>query len=363
MIDISSRHRPLALLAGVIFAQVLLLAFQIKREHDVRLIRLWSVESLTPLQRGANWIFHGIGNGWRHYIDLRHTRVEDEHLRGELERLQVRNRELEGRAAEADRFAKLLGFRETHRDVPMFAAEVIGQSPDATSHTVYVNRGSRDGVRKNMGVITPDGVVGKVVEVYSSTALVLLITDRDSGVGTLLASSRTHGVVKGTGDPLARMEYVVNDENVPVGETVLTSGEDRIFPKDLPVGMVADVQAGNPWKVILVRPVARLDRLEEVFVLQTQQELNLKTDSDAGAAHYSPATAAKPIVPLNVPPGIKLPGSESRLVAPEKTPPSTKPVVKPPANQPDAAAATPKAAKPAATKPPAPNQNPGKKPE
>jgi rod shape-determining protein MreC len=361
MIDISSRHRPLALLAGVIFAQVLLLAFQIKREHDVRLIRLWSVESLTPLQRGANWIFHGIGNGWRHYIDLRHTRVEDEQMRSELERLQVRNRELEGRAAEADRFAKLLGFRETHGEVPMFAAEVIGQSPDATSHTVYVNRGSRDGVRKNMGVITPDGVVGKVVEVYSSTALVLLITDRDSGVGTLLASSRTHGVVKGTGDPLARMEYVVNDENVPVGETVLTSGEDRIFPKDLPVGTVADVQPGNPWKVIRVRPVARLDRLEEVFVLQTQQELNLKTDAETGAAQPPSAAGAKPIVPLNVPPGIKLPGSDSRSIAPEKTPPPTKPVTKPPANQPNAAPATPNATKPAATKPPAPN--PGNKPE
>lgn len=363
MIDISSRHRPLALLATVIFAQVLLLAFQIKREHDVRLVRMWSVESLTPLQRGANWIFHGIGNGWRHYIDLRHTRVEDEQMRSELERLQVRNRELEGRAAEADRFAKLLGFRETHREVPMFAAEVIGQSPDATSHTVYLNRGSHDGVRKNMGVITPDGVVGKVVEVYSGTALVLLITDRDSGVGALLASTRTHGVVKGTGDPLARMEYVVNDENVPVGETVLSSGEDRIFPKDLPVGTVADVQAGNPWKVIRIRPAARLDRLEEVFVLQTQQELNLKADAEAGAANSSPAAASKSIVPLNVPPGIKLPGTETRLATPEKNPPATKPAAPPPTKQPGAAPATSNATKPAATKPPPPNPNPGNKPE
>jgi rod shape-determining protein MreC len=161
------------------------------------------------------------------------------------------------------------------------------------------------------------------------------------------------------------MEYVVNDENVPVGETVLTSGEDRIFPKDLPVGTVADVQSGNPWKVIRVRPAARLDRLEEVFVLQSQQELNLKTESEAGAPRSAAASSAKsevsPSAPVNVPPGIKLPGTEARLAKPEKIPPSSKPAAKPAVKQPETAPAAPNTTKPAATKPPPPNTNPGKK--
>lgn len=299
MIDIPSRHRPLALLAIVVIVQVLLLAFQIRRDQQgqqkhLRLLRLWSVELLTPLQRGGTWMTHKMGESWHGYIDLRHARTENKGLRAELERLELRNRDLESRAAEADRLAALLGFRQAHADVPMLVAEVIGASADALSKTLYINRGSRDGVRRNMGVITADGVVGKIFEVFPHTAQVLLLTDRDSGVGALLASSRTHGVVKGTGDPTARMDYVVNDEKVPDNETVLTSGEDRIFPKDLPIGTVVEMKPGNPFKVITVRPTARLDRLEEVIVLLSEQELNLKKEAEAAPPATAPASASKP---------------------------------------------------------------------
>lgn len=299
MIDIPSRHRPLALLAIVVTVQVLLLAFQIRRDQQgqqkhLRLLRLWSVELLTPLQRGGTWMIHKMGGSWYGYIDLRHARTENEGLRAELERLELRNRDLESRAAEADRLAALLGFRQAHADVPMLVAEVIGASADALSKTLYINRGSRDGVRRNMGVITADGVVGKIFEVFPHTAQVLLLTDRDSGVGALLASSRTHGVVKGTGDPTARMDYVVNDEKVPDNETVLTSGEDRIFPKDLPIGTVVEMKPGNPFKVITVRPTARLDRLEEVIVLLSEQELNLKKETEAAPPATAPASPSKP---------------------------------------------------------------------
>jgi rod shape-determining protein MreC len=300
--DIPSRHRPLVLLAGVMLAQVLLLAFQIKRERDVRLIRLWSVELLTPLQRAGTWIIGEVHGGWRGYIGLRHTRQENEGLRTELGRLQLRNRELESRAAEADRLAAVLGFRQAHAEVPILAAEVIGASADAASKTLYINRGSRDGVRRNMGVITPDGVVGKIIEVFPNTSMVLLLTDHDSGVGALLATSRTHGVVKGAGEPFARMEYVINDEKIPQGEEILTSGEDRIFPKDLPVGTVAGTQDGNPFKVIRVRPAARLDRLEEVIVLLTQRELNPRKEVELAAPPAkSGETVTSPSAPAKQP--------------------------------------------------------------
>jgi rod shape-determining protein MreC len=300
--DIPSRHRPLVLLAGVMLAQVLLLAFQIKRDRDVRLIRLWSVELLTPLQRAGTWLIGELHGGWRGYVDLRHARQENEELRTELGRLQLRNRELESRAAEADRLAAVLGFRQAHAEVPMLAAEVIGASADAASKTVYINRGSHDGVRRNMGVITPDGVVGKIIEVFPNTSMVLLLTDHDSGVGALLATSRTHGVVKGEGEPFARMEYVINDEKVPDGEEILTSGEDRIFPKDLPVGTVAGTQDGNPFKIIRVRPAARLDRLEEVIVLLTQRELNPQNEAEPAApAAKSGETATSPSAPTKQP--------------------------------------------------------------
>jgi rod shape-determining protein MreC len=291
MLELSSRHRPLKLLGATLLVQVMLLAFQIKREHDVRLIRVWAVELMTPVQRAGTWGISGMRGGWRNYVDLRHTRAENQQLRSELARLELRNKELESRAAEGDRLAALLNFREAHADVPLITAEVIGASPDATSHSIYINCGEKDGVRRNMGVITPDGVVGKVVEVYATTAQVLLLTDRESGVGALLATTRTHGVVKGTGDPYARLDYVVNDEKLSPGEAILTSGEDRIFPKDLPIGTVISAKNANPFQTIVVQPAARLDRLEEVLVLQSQKELSPR--KDAAAEPAKPAAAPK----------------------------------------------------------------------
>ena len=271
--DVPSRQRPLVLLVALILAQVLLLAFQIKRGQDVRLVRVWSAELLTPPQRAATFLLSKIDGAWFGYIDLRSARTENKRLADEVGRLRLQNHELESQAAEAGRLAKLLGFRQANADAPMLAAEVIGASADSNSQTIFINRGERDGVRRNMAVVTPDGVVGKIFEAFPHTAQVLLITDRESGVGGLLADTRTHGVIKGTGDPLLWMDYVTTEEKVPAGERILTSGEDKIFPKDLPVGSVASTKPGRPFQTIQVEPAAHLDRLEEVLVLLTEHSL------------------------------------------------------------------------------------------
>jgi rod shape-determining protein MreC len=294
MIAIPSRHKSLTLLAGVIVAQLLLLAVQIKRQQQVRLIRVWAVELISPVQRLGAWTIDTIGNGWGGYVGLRHTRQENQTLRAELDRLKIRNAELEGRALEADRLAGLLNFRDAHTEVPMLAARVIGASPDSGSQVVFINRGSRDGIRRDMGVITPDGVVGKILAVYSDTSQVLLLGDKESGVGALLAGSRTQGPVKGTGEPRLSLDYISNDEKVSVGQEVLTSGQDRIFPKDLPVGTVAEATPDRklPFMRIRVIPAAHLERLEEVLVLLTRRELEPKKEADTGTAPVAAAPAA-----------------------------------------------------------------------
>ena len=293
MLAIPSRHRSLALLAFVVVSQVLLLAVQIKRERQVRLIRVWTVAMITPIQRAGAWTIDRVQGGWSDYVGLRHASRENQELRAELDRLKLRNSQLDSRAAEADRLATLLGFRETHADVPMLAARVIGSSADPVSRAIYISRGESDGVRKNMGVITPEGVVGKILEVYPQSAQVLLLNDKEGGVGALLAGPRAQSPVGGTGEPLLVMKYVSNDEQVAVGDTVLTSGQDRIFPKDLPVGTVVEVRPGNPFKLIRVRPAAHLDRLEEVLVLLTRQELELKKSPEQSAARSPEKTPAK----------------------------------------------------------------------
>ena len=296
MIAIPSRHKSLTLLAGVVATQVLLLAVQIKRERQVRLIRVWAVELISPLQRIGSWTINGAAHGWGGYIGLRTAQKENDSMRAELDRLKVRNAELEGRALEAERLAALLNFRTSHSDAPMVAARVIGGSPDSGSQVVSIDRGSRDGIRRDMGVITPDGVVGKIFAVYPDISQVLLLGDKDSGVGALLADTRTQGPVKGTGEPLLALEYISGDEKVTVGEAVLTSGQDRIFPKDLPVGKVVDfvTDPKSPFMKIRVKPAAHLDRLEEVLVLQSRQDLNLKKEPEAVTAPASSSVPPKP---------------------------------------------------------------------
>ncbi len=268
----AQRHRNFVLLAAVLFGQLLMVAFQIKRADDVRLIRVWAVMLITPFERLAHGGVSAIRSVWRNYVDLHNTRRENESLKGELGEIKVKLQQAEIKAAEADRLVTLLNFRSEHSQWPMVAARVIGSSAADVTRTIFINRGQRDGIQKNLAVITPDGAVGKVLEVFAGTAQILLLTDKESGVGALLATSRTLGVVKGTGGNLCRMEYVLNDEDVAMGETVFTSGQDRIYPKGIPVGRVTSTRSGFPFKFIDLKPVARLDRLEEVLVLLERPE-------------------------------------------------------------------------------------------
>jgi rod shape-determining protein MreC len=280
MAAIPSRHRSLVILLIAVVLQVLLLAVQIRRDSQGRLLRVWTVGAVSPLGRAGAWGVGGIRDTWHHYFALQNTSRENERLRKENETLKLQLTQLRSKAAEADRLAGLLEFRQSHQDVPMLAAHVIGASPDTDSRTIYLDRGQHEGIRRNMGVITPDGIVGKVIETYRNTSQVLLLTDRDSGVGAMLADSRIQSPIGGSGEPLLTMKYVPNDDTVNAGEHVVTSGMDRIFPRDLPVGTVTDVKPGNPFKHIRVRPAANLERLEEVLVLLTLEPLESKKEAD-----------------------------------------------------------------------------------
>jgi rod shape-determining protein MreC len=299
MVAIPSRHKSLALLAGVLITQLLLLAVQIKRDSRGRLIRVWAVTAVSPFERSGAWGFGKVGGIWNHYFALARTSRENEALRVENDALKLTISQLESKAAEADRLAALLGFRIMQPRVPMVTARVIGASAGTASRIVEIDRGEHDGIRRNLAVITPDGAVGKVIEVYRDTAQVLLLTDKEGGVGAMLVESRIQGPVGGTGEPLLTMKYVATDDKVSVGEKVVTSGMDKIFPRDIPVGIVQEVKPGNPFKQIWLRPAAKLERLEEVIVLLTQEPVEFGKGSESSASgtptpSNSPSTAASP---------------------------------------------------------------------
>jgi rod shape-determining protein MreC len=291
MVGIPSRHKSLFLLAGVIVLQVLLLAVQIHRDSQGRLIRVWTVGAVTPFERAGATGIGGIRGAWRHYFALQNTSRENERLRHENDELKLQLNQLQSKAAEADRLGTLLSFRQAHQSISMIVARVIGTSADTASQTIYLDRGERDNIHRNMGVITPDGVVGKVIESYRNTSQVLLLTDKDSGVGAMLAETRIQSPVGGVGEPLLSMKYVANDDTVNVGDRVVTSGMDRIFPRDLPVGTVTHIKPGTPFKQIRLRPAANLERLEEVIVLLSLQPLDLNRDTAPSSAEVMKKTA------------------------------------------------------------------------
>jgi rod shape-determining protein MreC len=292
MVAIPSKHKSLTLLAGVLLAQLLLLAVQIKRDSRGRLIRVWAISAAYPFEQSGAWGFGKVRGVWTHYFALQDTERENEALRIENDALKLTIAELQSRAAEADRLAALLNFKQTHEKVPMVTGRVIAASAGTASRTVEIDRGERDGVRRNMAVITPDGAVGKVIEVYRDTSQVLLLTDKDGGAGAMLVGTRTQGPVGGTGEPTMLMKYVATEENVPVGEKIVTSGMDRIFPRDIPIGTVVEVKAGNPFKQIRVQPAAKLDRLETVIVLLSQAPVEFKNEAQNTSSPTPGAAAA-----------------------------------------------------------------------
>lgn len=292
MVAIPSRHRSLALLAGVLLVQIMMLAVQIKRDSRGRLIRVWAVSAVTPFERSGAWGFGKVRGVWHHYFALQGTVRENEALRIENDSLKLAISELQSKAAEADRLGMLLHFKANNEKAAMVGARVIGASAGTASRTIEIDRGERDGIHRNQPVITPDGAVGKVIEVYRDSAQVLLLTDKDSGVGAMLVDSRIQSPVGGTGELMLSMKYVAAEDTVNVGERIVTSGMDKIFPRDVPVGTVMEVRPGTPFKQVRVMPAAKLDRLEEVFVLLTQEPLEFSGQADSSTSAQAPSLPA-----------------------------------------------------------------------
>lgn len=279
------RYRNVTILAAAIFLQILGLAIQIKRSTEnesSRLIRLWAVSIVAPLEKGIVRVQGGATGVWHNYFYLRGVRQENRELRDQIEQLRMEQVRLKQDADQAHRLQALLGFKEQFIGETK-AAQVIGTSGSAQSRLIYIDKGSDDGIRNEMPVITADGIVGKVLTVVDgSTSQVLLINDQQSGVGAILDQSRLQGVLKGRPSGELVIDKIMTDEDVKPGDRILTSGGDRIFPKGLPVGTVVKISKGAEFLQLTVKSAATLNHLEEVLVI-TKRE-----------SHEAPASAAPP---------------------------------------------------------------------
>jgi rod shape-determining protein MreC len=275
-----ARHRPSFVLAAVLVAQLLLLSLQITRNHDVRLIRVWAVAVVDPFQRSLRGITDISVGAWRTYRHLLRAQQENQELRMQLASAQSHLLQLSEQAAESGRLRALLDFKN-QLPFQTVAAEVIASSPGENSNAIFIGKGVDAGLTSDLAVITPEGVIGKTIAVFSHSSQVLLLTDPSSGVGIMLEKTRVQGVLKGDSRNLCLIRYIMNEEPVAFGEAVLTSGLDQIYPKGLRVGSVAGTSAGNIYKNVEVKPAADLSRLETVLVVlrpnsTEQQALNAR---------------------------------------------------------------------------------------
>jgi rod shape-determining protein MreC len=278
------RYRNLTILVGVLFLQVLGLAMQVKRSGDsenTRLIRVWAVDAVTPFERALVWVQQSGGNLWHNYFYLRGVRAENRELKQQIDQMRLEQVRLNEDAEQARRLQALLGFKEQFiEEGDTVAAQVIGTSGNDLSQSIYIDKGSNEGIKTDMAVITADGIVGKVLHAYPTTSQVLMINDQTSGVGAMLEKTRVQGVLKGTPNASVVLERVMSDEKVSPGDVVLSSGGDQIFPKGLPVGTVTKVSPGHEMFLnIQVKPAADLSRLEEVLVVTAKHEREAPTEN------------------------------------------------------------------------------------
>jgi rod shape-determining protein MreC len=299
------RYRNHVVLLVVLVAQIIGLAVQVRRSDSghsgydmrdragVRLLRYWAVSLVAPPERAIHGLKLGIENLWTGYIDLRHVRQQNQDLEKTVDRMRLEQAELLEDAHEGQRLQALLGFQQKYVYSTVIA-QVFGTSGSDQSRVFYIDKGAADGLRRDMPVVTPDGVVGKVRDVFPHTAQVLAANDPTSGAGVIMETTRLRGVLRGNANGQLEIVGLMNDQRIKPGEKVFTAGGDMIFPRGLAVGTVQKVVPDpdrDSYIAVLINPSARLDRLDEVLVITSteprfpvQQQMDMATsESEKGA--------------------------------------------------------------------------------
>lgn len=284
-----NRYKNAIVLVTVLLAQVVLLAMQVRRPapglpdgHNVRLWRYWVANLITPPERWAHDFGLGIRGVWANYIDLRNVKSQNEQLQDEITRLRLEQAGLAEDAREGQRLRALLDF-QGHYVYKTVSAQVIGTSGTDQSRVLFIDKGFADGIRTQMPVITPDGIVGKIKEVFPHTAQVLEISDQTSGAGVMLQTTRIRGVLRGNSSGQPQIINISPDDRIKPGEPVVTSGGDQIYPRGLPVGTVESVvpDPETSYVNVRVKPDANLGRLEEVLVItETADKMPFSEEKD-----------------------------------------------------------------------------------
>ena len=268
MADTDFRRSTAGLFIAVMLGHILLISAQVTSRAGVPLLEAVTFGAFSEMQRAAAGITGGLHDAWSGYINLRGVREENQQLKRQLGDLQVQFQQERAKAEQTRQLERLLGLQHTIQ-LDSIPAGVIGAGPSPDFRTVTIDRGASAGVADNMAVIAPAGVVGRIVTPTAHAAKVQLLIDRNAAAGALVERSRAQGVVLGAGEDVLRMDYVAGTSDVKVGDTIVTSGIDGIYPKGFVIGKVETVNSGHGiYKTIRVRPAVNFNQLEEVLVVR-----------------------------------------------------------------------------------------------
>jgi rod shape-determining protein MreC len=275
-------HRNRLLLAALVVSHLLVISQQVDGGGGSSLLQRMVFAVLSPFQRGVASVIRGAENVWSGYVGLRGARKDSGRLALRVADLETELQETRQQAAEVEKLRELLDLKKL-LPLETVAAEVVARDGLPWFRTLTLNRGVEAGIALNAAVLSPTGVVGRIIAVGPRAARVQLILDRNSGVGAVLERTRITGVVSGDASGksgLLSMAYVSSLADVAAGDRVLTSGFDRIYPKGLVIGQVESVNSpAGLFKEVQVMPTARFDQLESVLVVLRSAETPVLTES------------------------------------------------------------------------------------
>ncbi len=268
---LETRRGSAVLLVAVIVGHLVLISAQVTSKSGMPVLQAVAFGLVAEIQRLGAGAFDAVASVWTGYVDLRGIREENAELRQELADARIRLQQERALAQRSDELAQLLELRG-RIELSTTAANVVAAAATPDFRTITIDKGTAAGLRPDMAVLSPEGVVGRVVVPGARAAKVQLLIDRNAAVGALVERTRAQGVVMGIGEQTLRLEFVLDTADVSVGDRVVSSGIDGIYPKGFLIGQVDHIErAGNAYRLIRVQPAVDFTSLEEVLVVLTPQ--------------------------------------------------------------------------------------------
>lgn len=270
ILELFRKFRPYLLVGCLILAALLLYSSNLRHRHQTSIFERTILLLSTPLLHGYDGLSQGLDQLSSRYLWLVKTEQENEALRLENQQLRKRLAGLEEVRMSNERLRRLLDFRE-ETGLPAVPARVIAVDASSWFRTVVIDKGRQDGLDEGQPVVVAEGVVGRIIKCAANQSRVMLITDASSALAVLVQRSRTRAICRGEGDSLI-LEFAQRQDDIEVGDLVITSGTGGLFPKGLVIGRTSAVKRGSfgLFQTVEVKPLVDFSRLEEVLVLKKE---------------------------------------------------------------------------------------------